>query len=134
MTKKELAKELRAKNYNCAQAVACAFAEEAGVDMATMLKVSEGFGAGCGNMEGFCGALSGAIMVASFIKSDGNTEAPKTKATTYKYTKEMMAKFEEKTGGLVCKVLKGTETGKMLCSCPDCIMAGVEVTEEVLGH
>lgn len=36
--------------YNCAQAVACAFAEEAGVDKATVFRIAEGFGSGMGTM------------------------------------------------------------------------------------
>ena len=84
-------------------------------------------------MEGTCGALSGAIMLAGLKNSDGNIDAPATKADTYKLSKELLQKFVEKTGSSVCKELKGVETGKVLCSCPDCIKIGVEVAQEVLG-
>lgn len=133
MSKKEKAIELHDKRFNCCQAVACAFAEEIGVDEQTLFKLCEGFGLGMGCMEGTCGALSGAIMLAGLKNSDGNLDAPATKANTYKLSKEMLLKFKEKTGSTVCKELKGVETGKMLCSCPDCIRAGVEVVEEVLN-
>lgn len=132
MDKKELAIALHDKKFNCCQAVACAFAEEVGIDEATLFKIGEGFGLGMGCMEGTCGALSGAIMLAGLKNSDGNTSAPATKADTYKLSKELLQKFVEKTGSSVCKELKGVETSKMLCSCPDCIKIGVEVAQEVL--
>lgn len=133
MDKKELAIALHDKKYNCCQAVACAFCEEVGMDEATLFKIGEGFGLGMGCMEGTCGALSGAIMLAGIKNSDGNIDAPATKAETYKLSKELLLKFQEKTGSTICKELKGVEIGKVLCSCPDCIRIGVEVAQEVLG-
>lgn len=133
MDKKELAIALHDKKYNCCQAVACAFCEEVGMDEATLFRIGEGFGLGMGCMEGTCGALSGAIMLAGLKNSDGNIDAPATKAETYKLSKELLQKFQERTGSTVCKELKGVESGKVLCSCPDCIRIGVEVAQEVLG-
>ena len=80
----------------------------------------------------FTAILSGAVMLAGFKNSDGKLDDPGTKADTYKLSKEMVARFQEKTGSTVCKELKGIETGKVLCSCPDCIRCGVEVVQEVL--
>lgn len=133
MTKKELAIANHDKKYNCAQAVACAFSEEIGVDETTLFKACEGFGLGMGCMECTCGALSGAITLAGFQNSDGNTGDPGTKASTYQLSKQLVSRFKEKTGSTICKELKGVETGKVLCSCPECIMDGVETIEEVLG-
>lgn len=133
MNKKELAIAKHDIKFNCAQAVACSFAKEVGVPEEVLFKANEGFGFGMGGAEGICGALSGGIMLAGFKNSDGNTTNPATKAETYKLAKEMVTRFEEKTGGTICKDLKGLETGTPLCSCPDCICKGVEVVEEVLG-
>lgn len=133
MNKKELAIANHDKKYNCCQAVACAFADEVGADAETLFKAGEAFGLGMGGMEATCGALSGAVMLAGYKNSDGNLDAPATKADTYRLSREMVKKFQEKTGSTVCKELKGVETGKMLCSCLDCIRCGVEVVEEVLG-
>lgn len=132
MDKKELAINLHDKKYNCCQAVACAFAKEAGIDEEVLFRIGEGFGLGMGCTEGICGALSGAIMLAGLKNSDGNLESPATKAATYKLSKEMLQLFNEKAGATLCKDLKGIQTGKMLCSCPDCIRIGVEVAQEVL--
>ena len=49
------------KGYNCAQAVACAFAEEMGIDESIIFKMMEGHGLGMGCMEGTCGAITGAV-------------------------------------------------------------------------
>lgn len=133
MTKKELAIANHDRKFNCAQAVACSFAEEVGVEEKALFQAAEGFGLGMGGMQATCGALSGAVMLAGFKNSDGKLDDPATKADTYKLSKEMVKRFQEKTGSTVCKELKGTETGKMLCSCPDCIRCGVEVVQEVLG-
>ena len=44
MSKKvEQAMAFHDKGYNCAQAVACSFCEEFGIDQETMFRVSEGF-------------------------------------------------------------------------------------------
>ena len=133
MTKKELAIASHDKKFNCCQAVACAFAEEVGVDEKVLFQAGEGFGLGMGCMEGTCGALSGAIMLAGFKNSDGNTEDPGTKASTYQISKQLLGAFKEKCGSTVCRELKGVDTGKVLCTCPDCICNGVEVVQEVLG-
>ena len=44
MTKQEKAIELHDRGCNCAQAVACAFAEEIGVPEETLFAAAEGFG------------------------------------------------------------------------------------------
>lgn len=133
MTKKELAIANHDKKYNCAQAVACAFCEEIGVDESVLFKACEGFGLGMGCMECTCGALSGAIALAGFKSSDGNTADPSTKAATYRLSKQLVERFKEKAGSTVCRELKGIDSGKPLHTCPDCIMDGVETVQEVLG-
>lgn len=133
MDKKELAIELHKNKFNCCQSVVCAFSREVNVDEQILFRAGEAFGLGMGCMECTCGALSGAMLLAGFKNSDGNLDSPATKAETYKLTKEMVVRFKEKTGSCVCKELKGIETGKLLCSCPDCIRYGVEVAQEVLG-
>ena len=132
MNKKEEAIKLHNKKYNCAQAVACAFAEEAGIDERILFQANEGFGLGMGGTEGVCGALSGAVMLAGFKNSDGNTDNPASKASTYQISRQMLEAFKEKTRSTICKELKGLESGQVLCSCPDCVRAGVEVVEEIL--
>ena len=133
MNKKEEAIELHNKKYNCAQAVACAFAKETGIEERILFQANEGFGLGMGGTQCVCGALAGAVMLAGFKNSDGDMDNPASKAATYQLSRQMLEAFKEKTGSTICKELKGIETGQVLCSCSDCVRAGVEVVEEILG-
>ena len=131
-TKAESAISLHDQGYNCAQAVACTFCKEFGVDEQEMFRIAEGFGLGMGMME-MCGALSGMMMVIGLANSVGDLEkGMPTKGSTYKQVKEQVQKFKEKNGSYLCRELKGVETGKVLCSCPQCIMDAVALTEEYL--
>ena len=132
MTKKELAISYHDKKYNCAQAVVCAFSEEINMDSKSLFKITEGFGLGMGGAKSTCGALTGAIILAGLKNSDGNLDSPRTKADTYRISKELQQKFEAKAGATLCKDLKGMESGVALRSCNDCIKDGVEVVQEVL--
>ena len=58
MTKQEKAMELHNKGYNCAQAVACSFCEELGLEESVVFAACEGFGLGMGAMQATCGAVS----------------------------------------------------------------------------
>lgn len=97
MTRKEKAIELHDKGFNCAQAVACAFAEETGIPEETLFAACEGFGLGMGGMAATCGAVSGAVMLAGLKNSCKNLEQPASKADTYKLTREITKTFLEKT-------------------------------------
>ena len=133
MTNQERAARLHGNGYNCCQAVLLTFCDELGVDPVTAFKIGEGFGLGMGGMENTCGALSGAIMLAGLTNSDGDLDHPRTKAGTYRISRELTEAFKEKTGALVCRDLKGIDTGKVLCSCPKCIDSAVQIVEEILG-
>ena len=133
MTRQELALELRSKGYNCCQCTACAFAKDMDVDYVTVFKAAEALGSGLGGMKGVCGALSGAAMVIGLKNSTANLEAPDSKAASCRLSRELTDKFQEKAGSIICREIKGVETGKMLHSCPDCIKDAVTLTEEILG-
>ena len=132
MTKKELAIAKHDKKYNCCQAVACSFCKEIGVDEETLFRAGEAFGLGMGCMDGTCGAVSGAVMLAGFKNSDGCLANPGTKADTYKLSREILKRFEEKNGTIICRELKGIDTGKVIRTCPGCIEDAVEIAQEVL--
>jgi len=132
MTKEEEAIERHDRGFNCCQAVACSFAQEVGIDEGFIFKAGEGFGLGMGCMNGNCGALSGAVMLAGLKNSDGNMSRPMSKGSSYRLSQEIYRRFVEKTGGSICKELKGIGTGRVVCSCPDCIRAGAQIAQEVL--
>ena len=79
-----------------------------------------------------CGAVSGACMVAGLLKSSRNTKEPVTKGATYRVSREIVQKFGEKNGSVVCKDLKGIGTGKILRSCDGCIKDAAQILEQVM--
>ena len=109
-------------HYNCAQAVACVFADEAGLESDTLRKLGACFGLGMGTMEATCGALCGAQMIQGLMKFEGKN--------LRNDAAELYKAFTEKCGGSLCKELKGVGTGKVLCSCDDCVRNAVELLEQ----
>lgn len=120
------------KGYNCAQAVACTYCDLVGVEEETMFKMTEALGLGMGGMEGTCGAVTGACVLAGMKQSSGNLERPDSKAESYKLSKEIVKRFETQNQSVVCKALKGVETGQALRSCADCIKDAAAIAEQVL--
>ena len=120
------------KNFNCCQSVACAYCELLGVDEVTMFKAAEAFGLGMGGMEGTCGAIAGAVLLAGFKNSSANLEQPNSKASTYKLSAAILKAFEEKNGATLCHAIKGRDTGVVLRSCPGCIEDAAQIVEDIL--
>lgn len=131
--RQEAAAKAHAAGYNCAQAVAYALRDTVAdrMDADALFRATEGFGLGMGGMEGTCGALSGAVLIAGLLKS-GGPEGQPTKGQTYRLTKALLQRFQEKNRSVRCKDLKGAETGAVLRSCPGCIADAVEIACEVL--
>ena len=111
-------------HYNCCQAVACVFADEAGMNEDVLRKLGAGFGLGMGTMEATCGALCGAEMILGLTKYKGSP--------IRNDAKELHRKFTEICGGSICRELKGVGTGKVLCSCDDCVRNAVAILEETI--
>lgn len=120
------------KGYNCAQAVACTYCDLVGIDEQTMFKMTEALGLGMGGMEGTCGALSGACILAGMKRSSGNLDRPDSKKASYQLAEEIVRRFEEQTQAVACKDLKGISTGMVLTPCEQCIRDAARIAEEVL--
>ena len=115
---------LRKKEMNCCQAVLVAFADEAGRSEEDLLRLGSGFGSGMGTMAGTCGALVGAIMVSSLHSEKGAAMAA---------SRAIMPRFKELCGATICRDLKGIDTGKVLCSCENCVRNAVRAAGESLA-
>ncbi len=120
------------KKYNCAQAVACAFAEDLGRSEKEVFEIMEGFGFGMGSMT-TCGAVSAMAAIAGMKNSDGNMENPGSKKISYKAAKAMLKEFEDKNGSIICREIKGVDTKKILRSCDGCVMDAAEIVEKYLA-
>jgi len=133
-TEERIAKatEMHERGYNCAQSVACAFADKTELSPQVLFALKEGFGAGTGTTEGVCGALMGAVMLGSLKSSSRHLEKPDSKPATMKLSRTLMQAFKESAGALYCKDLKGTSTGKVICSCPECINKACELTAKIV--
>lgn len=112
----EAAVEYKHNGYNCAQSVVLAYADTLGLDREQLINLSSGFGAGMGGMEGTCGALCGAIIVAGILNKGNKTPL---------LSKQIVNIFKEKCGATICRKIKGIDTGKVLCSCDDCVKNAV---------
>ncbi len=113
------------REMNCCQAVARAFADTLALDETTLMNLASGFGSGMGTTEGTCGALVGAIMVAG-LRSHGNG--------TPALARTILPRFKELCGATACRDLKGIGTGKVLCSCDNCVRNAVLAVDEALAE
>lgn len=110
------------RQCNCACAVLSTFCDLTGIDEAMARKLTYGFGAGMGNMEGTCGALVGAGMVLGLVNG--------SKASAD--MRRVLARFQERNGAIQCRQLKGLDTGLPLRACNDCVADACEFLEECL--
>ena len=125
-------KDKHTRGNNCAQIVLCSYAEELGIDEETLFRISEGFGAGMGGMMQTCGAVTAMFMALGLANSSGDLQACDTKPQTMKKVRELAAEFEKKNGSIVCRELKGIDTGKVLRSCDGCIEDSIRILGEYL--
>lgn len=131
MDRKELAVSLHHKKYNCAQSVVCAFAGDLDCAPETVFKAAEAFGGGMGTF-GTCGAVTAMAIALGMKNSDGNLAAPETKKSTYKLMRRATDLFLEKNGSIICREIKGIDTGRVLRTCDGCIEDAVEILETLL--
>lgn len=113
------------RSHNCCQAVLLAFEDELPFDKDTLLMLGSTFGSGMGGMMGTCGALVGAEMVLGL--KGGQTKGMNGNS------RALFTAFEEKCGASRCIDIKGVLTGRVLCSCEDCVRNAVELVEERLN-
>ena len=118
--------------YNCAQSVACAFAEDMGFDEGQVFALTEALGFGMGCMS-VCGAVSAMSVVAGMNESSGEPGNSSTKKAGYKASKAMHKAFAEKNGSVICREIKGMDTGKVLRDCDGCVEDAAEILEKYLG-
>lgn len=109
MGKKETAKDLFMKGYNCAQAVAGAYAEEMGMDFDAVVKAVSSFGGGMGRMREVCGAVSGMFFVAGALYGYSDPKDITAKKEHYERIQYLAAQYKKETGSILCRELLGME-------------------------
>jgi len=124
-------KRLSADGCNCAQAVACAYADLTGLGQKEIFKLTECLGGGMGRMQETCGALIATYLIMSYLNSDGAFAEGKTKLDTYAKTRALHDGFVAKLGSSNCKILLKGETPKHGI-CDDKLQTACEVLEKTL--
>lgn len=120
-----LARELkRSGKCNCAQAVACAFADAIGADADMIWNSTAAFGSGMATMEGTCGAVTGAGVIIGLAASDRNAARV--------MMKDLITRFRSRNGATICRELKGIGTGTPLRACEDCVADSAEFLADIL--
>ena len=109
MNRQEIGAEYFTSGYNCAQAVVLAFKDLINVDENTLIKIAAPFGGGFSRMREVCGAVSGMTMVMGLLYSQLEVNH-ETKTDIYIKTQEVIRKFEEENGSIVCRDLLGLNT------------------------
>lgn len=127
----ERALALHARNFNCAQCVACTLAPlvEASEDAA--FRFMEGFGSGMGGKTETCGALTGAVAMLGAANSSGPAN-PTSKAGTYALTAECVERFRALHKTTICRDIRGTDEPGMLPVCEECIADGVRIGAKII--
>lgn len=121
----EQAAERKMCGYNCAQAVACTYCEQAGLDEETAKNLTQGFAVGMGgSMEATCGAIIGAVNVLGMIN--------KNPQKTMQSARRIISRFKEQNGTVICKELKGIADGVVKRECIDCVKDAALFLEDEL--
>lgn len=87
---------------NCAQAVACAFADVAGTDEKMLDKAASAFGAGFGRTRNLCGAVSACGLILGLSAPEDDGSVADRKAELYKQVQAIAKAFEERNGTTNC--------------------------------
>ena len=125
---------LHRKGYTCSQTVLCVYADLLGMDERDLFRISEGFGVGMGGMMLTCGAVTSMAMAANLKNSCGDPESCSTKGSSIRLVKRLATQFQEKNGSVICRELKGMDTGKVLRDCPGCIEDAIRIVgKELFG-
>ena len=97
------AAELFLSGYNCAQAVAVAFTDVTGQTEAQAAKMASAFGGGMGRMREVCGAVSGMLMVLSYVYGYDTPGDDVSKKRLYGQVQALAAGFREENGSIICR-------------------------------
>ena len=97
------AMELFVEGYNCAQAVAVAFCDVAGLTEIQAARMASGFGGGMGRMREVCGAVSGMFMVLGILYGYEDPKDDATKKELYTQVQALAEDFKKDAGSIICR-------------------------------
>ena len=104
--------ELHKSGYNCCQAVAGAFADRLPAEEAAVFAAAGGFGGGVGGShQEVCGAVSGGVLVLSWLYPHTQGADQEAKRRLYGFCREYRRRFEEVFGRTRCGELLSAKPG-----------------------
>lgn len=107
MSKEKLIKELKAKNYNCAQSFLCAYSEELEINEKKLFALAEGLDHGIAGMEEMCTLpIIMSMLLSSLETCEANLDHPSSGECTNGCAKCLVMEFKERLGSLNCNELK----------------------------
>ncbi|MBQ5696396.1 MAG: C_GCAxxG_C_C family protein [Clostridium sp.] len=128
--RKNKAIELHKNRYTCSQAVACAFCDLVNVDEVTMKDMVRRYSGGAYNV---CGAIMGAYVIINYLNGDVNLDNPAEPIKeNIELLYELEKRFKDKNTSVLCKELKGINSGTILRSCRGCVEDAAEILEEIV--
>ncbi len=125
MNRVEKAVDLKNSGSNCTQSILLAYQDLLGLPKEKLEDLGSYFQFGMGNASSTCGALLGAALVLGCLEERGGKIAK---------AKELNEEFKARAGALICKDIKGLETGICLCPCAKCVEIAASLVEERLDN
>ena len=111
MDRQHNAAKLFFEGYNCAQAVAMAFADVIGIEEKRCAKMVSSFGGGMGRLREVCGAVSGMLFVAGILYGYDTKDDDAVKKEHYARVQELAGEFRDEVGSIICReILKNPPT------------------------
>lgn len=105
MTREDRAMALFQEGYNCAQAVACAYADLIGMEQDTAARLVSSFGGGIGRMREVCGAISGMAFVLGALLGYADPKDQEAKVAHYANVQKLCKAFEAENDSIICREL-----------------------------
>lgn len=117
--RKQKAKELHGRGYNCAQCVVMAFGDITGIEDEISARMAMGLGGGVGAQGEICGVITGMAIADGLMGSADPSEKP----AANKRVRAMSEEFKGRNCGM-CRCWDLKKGGR---SCDDLIAEGVEI-------
>lgn len=131
--------------FNCAQAVLTSCSDRTQIHENDLLKISCGFGAGMGRLQGTCGAVTGAAMAIGLKYGNFQNDDSEAKENTYRLIREFDAEFRKINKSTNCMELLGCslstpegrkyfkENNLMEKICVKCVEDAVNILKRMLS-
>ncbi len=103
------------QGYNCAQAVALAFADLYAdrITADTLAQITASFGGGMGRLRLTCGAVSGLAVLAGLENGSSDCSDMAKRTANYALVQQLAGKYKEENDSLICAELLGLRSGQV---------------------